>query len=141
MKKGNPAFVQKAEVRRIEDAFDAPNDLRGQEGRAANVALANLDHFAGGREESDGVIYAYPHQDARRLLKIMAIPVQEQHRGLFCLDERLKFMRFLGENDAPIAFPHLSPQGNSYETFAFESHLWVGYSMEIAPGKNVPAEA
>ncbi|MGD9101322.1 MAG: phosphotransferase [Anaerolineae bacterium] len=103
--------------------------------------LANLDHFAGGREESDGVVYAYPHREARRLLKIMAIPVQEQRKGLFCLDERLRFMRYLGENDAPIAFPCPSPQGNLYETFAFESHLWVGYSMEIAPGKNVPAEA
>jgi Ser/Thr protein kinase RdoA (MazF antagonist) len=102
---------------------------------------AKLSHFAGGREESDGVVYAYPHRDSQRLLKIMALPAQDQHGRLFCLDERLRFMRFLGENGAPIAFPRLSPQGNLYETFAFGSHLWVGYSMAVAPGKSVPEKA
>jgi len=67
----------------------------------------------------------------------MALSTENQRQGLFCLDERLKFMRFLGENGASIAFPRLSPQGNLYETFAFEQHLWVGYAMEIAPGKGV----
>lgn len=98
---------------------------------------AILRHFAGGREESDGVVYAYPHKDARRLLKILALPVEDSSAGMFCLEERLKFMRFLGENGAPIAFPQLSPQGNLYETCVFESYLWVGYSMEIVPGKSI----
>jgi hypothetical protein len=33
----------------------------------------------------------------------------EQRSGLFRLEERLRFMSFLGENGAPIAFPRLSP--------------------------------
>ena len=94
-----------------------------------------LRHFAGGREESDGVIYAYSSGDSRRLLKILAIPAQDQQTGLFCLDERLKFMRFLGEHGARIAFPRLSPEGNLYETTSGEDHLWVGYSMDLAPGR------
>jgi Ser/Thr protein kinase RdoA (MazF antagonist) len=98
---------------------------------------SDLSHFGGGHESSDGVVHAYPHQDGRRLLKIMALPAKDQSRGLFCLDERLKFMRFLGENGASIAFPRLSPQGNLYETHTLEQHLWVGYGMAIAPGKGV----
>jgi hypothetical protein len=41
----------------------------------------------------------------------MALPAEDQRRGLFCLDERLRFMRFLGEHSAPIAFPRSSPGG------------------------------
>jgi Ser/Thr protein kinase RdoA (MazF antagonist) len=61
--------------------------------------------------------------------------------GLLCLDERLQFVRFLGENCAQIVFPQFSPQGNLYETFNFEEHLWVGYSMDIAPGIPKPEKA
>jgi hypothetical protein len=64
---------------------------------------ARLSHFAGGRQDNDGVIYAYPYENKQRLLKIMAIPAQEQRTGLFRLEERLRFMHFLGKNGAPIA--------------------------------------
>jgi hypothetical protein len=69
------------------------------------TVAANLSHFAGGREESDSVIYAYPHQSTRRRLKIIAIGADDQRGRLFRLEERLCFVRFLGENGAPIAFP------------------------------------
>jgi Ser/Thr protein kinase RdoA (MazF antagonist) len=99
------------------------------------AVAADLSHFGGGREESDGIVYAYPHADTQRLLKILAIPAEDQRRGLLCLEERLKFACFLGENGARIAFPQLSPQSNLYETVLRESNLWVGYSMDIAPGR------
>src|SRR5512143_4128221 len=95
----------------------------------------SLSHFGGGREDSDGGVYAYPYQDRRRLLKILVIPVETQRRGLFCFEERLRFMRYLGENGARIVFPEFSPQGNLYETFSFEPYIWGGYVMEVAPGK------
>jgi Ser/Thr protein kinase RdoA (MazF antagonist) len=104
------------------------------------ASVAQLDHFAGGHNENDGIIYAYPHGDGRRLLKVMAIPAADQQRGLFCLEERLRFMRFLGEHDAPIVFPLLSPQGRLYERHSAEEHLWVGYTMDIAPGQGVPGD-
>ena len=98
------------------------------------TVAGQLDRFGGGLKESDGVVYAYPHQDSRRLLKIMAIPIVNQQNGLFCLKERMSFVRFLGEHGAPIVFPRISPQGNLYETWLSDAHLWVGYSMDIAPG-------
>ncbi len=110
-------------------------------GGAFGTTSADLRRFGGGSESSDGVVYAYAHRDARRLLKIMALPAEDQRRGLFCLDERLRFMRFLGENGAPIAFPRSSPGGKLYETCAFESHLWVGYCMDVAPGKSMRNDA
>jgi Ser/Thr protein kinase RdoA (MazF antagonist) len=102
------------------------------------VRATDLSRFAGGREDSDGVIYAFPYQGTRRLLKIMAIPAVDQNGGLFCLDERLRFMRFLGDQGAPVVFPQQSPQGNLYETHGEGSYLWVGYNMDIAPGASLP---
>ncbi len=96
------------------------------------------EKFGGGREDSDGVVYAYPYGAGRRLLKILAFPVEEQQKAIFCFEERLRFMRFLGENGAPVVYPLLSPQGNLYETCASETHGWVGYSMEIAAGESKP---
>jgi Ser/Thr protein kinase RdoA (MazF antagonist) len=109
--------------------------------RSFGTFAADLSHFGGGREESDGVIYVYPYHGSRRLLKIMALAADDQRGGRYRLEERLRFMRFLGENGAPIAFPRLSPRGNLYETFLFESYLWVGYGMEIVPGESVAAHA
>jgi Ser/Thr protein kinase RdoA (MazF antagonist) len=97
--------------------------------------FAYLQHFGGGQESSDGIVYAYPHKGNRRLLKIMAIPVDDRRRGLLSLQERLRFVRFLGENGAPIVFPKRTPQGSLYETIDYDGNLWIGYSMDIAPGR------
>lgn len=108
--------------------------------RTFGANVADLAQYGGGREDSDGIIYAYPTDAGRRLLKIMAFPAEQQRIGMFYLAERLRFMRYLGENGAAIAYPLVSPQGALYETTATASHLWVGYSMAIAPGQIVPAE-
>jgi Ser/Thr protein kinase RdoA (MazF antagonist) len=106
-----------------------------------NMKATHLSHFGGGQESSDGIVYAYPFQDAQRLLKILPIPVDGQRVGLLCLEERLQFVRFLGENGAQIVFPQFSPQGNLYETTLYEKYLWVGYNMDIAPGRPKPEKA
>ncbi|HEY9075305.1 MAG TPA: phosphotransferase [Anaerolineaceae bacterium] len=114
-----------------------PEDIQKQLARA--YGADQLVHFGGGHEGSDGIVYAYPFDGdgwaRRRLLKVMAIPAAEQERGLFCLEERLRFMRAVGEQGAPVVYPQLSPQMRLYETASTADHLFVGYSMEIAPGK------
>jgi Ser/Thr protein kinase RdoA (MazF antagonist) len=105
------------------------------------TTASELSKFAGGREESDGVIYAYPYQNKQRLLKILAIGAEEQQRGLFHLEERLRFMRFLGEHGAPVVFPRKSPAGNLYELYLDDTHLWVAYCMAIVPGRTVGPKA
>ncbi len=97
----------------------------------------HLVHFGGGRDDSDGVLYAYPYQDRRRLLKIMALSAENPRLALLHLEERLRFMEFLGEKGAPVVFPQLSPQGNLYESLLDVSHTWVGYCMELVPGRSM----
>ncbi|MFP4383662.1 MAG: phosphotransferase enzyme family protein [Spirochaetia bacterium] len=94
-----------------------------------------LKHYGGGHNESDGVVYSYPTSEKTVLLKVIAIPVREKQRGVLCLEERLRFSRFLGKNGAPVVFPRLSPRGRHYETVSSDEHIWIGYSMDIAPGK------
>lgn len=103
--------------------------------RSFGTTASDLTHFAGGREDSDGTLYAYPYQDRHRLLKIMAVQEAEAPRSQQRLDERLRFMRYLGEKGAQIAYPHFSPQANLYETCLHAGNLWFAYSMEIYPGQ------
>ena len=95
----------------------------------------SVAHFAGGGPEGDGVIYAYPYGRGRRLLKVMVMPAAESLRGLHRLEERLRFVHYLGENGARIVYPLPSPQGNLYEAVSDDEHLWVAYAMELAPGQ------
>ena len=82
-----------------------PQPVQEQLARSFGAAADSLNHFGGGNESSDGIVYANPYGDTRLLLKVMVIPIEDRKRGVFCLEERLRFMRFLGENGAPIAFP------------------------------------
>jgi len=99
------------------------------------TTATRLMYFAAGKEFSDGIVYAYPYESRGRLLKLMSIPLAEKQRGLFHLEERLRFVRYLGENGARIVFPEYSAGGKLYESFECEGNVWVGYSMEIVPGK------
>lgn len=96
---------------------------------------AALRHFGSGGEEGDGIVYIYPYEDTRRLLKVMAFPAETQRRNLLCLDERLKFAHYLGQNGAHIAYPRHLPQGTLYETLSYGEYLWVAYGMDVAPGR------
>ena len=102
---------------------------------------AALAHFGGGRPENDGVVYAYPSGEGRRLLKVMAIPLEGERRAMLCLDERLRFAHYLGTHSARIAHPLPSPAGNLYETCDHGEHRWVAYGMEVAPGAVVRPDA
>ncbi|MCP4283714.1 MAG: hypothetical protein GY792_04580, partial [Gammaproteobacteria bacterium] len=115
--------------------ISVPQPILESLAEAFGTNASALSHFGGGQESSDGIVYAYPHENSRRLIKIMAIPDNERRIGLLCLEERLQFVRFLGEHGADIVFPQFSPQGNLYETCVLEKYLWVGYSMQIAPGE------
>ena len=111
-----------------------PQRILAQLAASHGLSPADLNSIGGGGEESDGVVYAYPHGEGRRLLKVMAIPAEDQVRGLFCLDERLRYAHYLAKNGArTVRFVH-SPSDHLYETTQGDDFLWVAYAMEIAPG-------
>ena len=78
------------------------------------TSASQLEHFGGGHEGSDGIVYAYRHEDGRLLLKIMAIPSEEQARGLFCLSRSVGILAHAweqtqqgGRNKGPLPKGHL----------------------------------
>jgi Ser/Thr protein kinase RdoA (MazF antagonist) len=107
---------------------------------AYGTQAGELRFFSGGSEGSDGVLYAYPYQDRRRLLKILAFPAGQESDELFRMEERLRFARFAGEHQVRMVYPHLSPQGRLYETLKASGQIWAAYSMELAPGRT-PTQA
>jgi amicoumacin kinase len=92
-----------------------------------------LSSLGGGRGDSDGITYAYPFGDAQRVLKILAIPASDPD-GLPCLQERLRFVHFLGEQGVDIVYPLTSPEGHLFETCSTPDHLFVGYCMAKREG-------
>jgi len=66
----------------------------------------SLSHFGGGRQESDGVAYVYRYENARRLIKVMAIPVENQRRGHLCLEERLQLQHWIKVNISGYCLSH-----------------------------------
>jgi Ser/Thr protein kinase RdoA (MazF antagonist) len=108
---------------------------------AFSIAPTSLTHFAGGREDNDGIVYAWPADGERKLLKVQAIPLAQMARGLFCLEERLRFARYLGDNGARIVFPLTAPSGRLYESVESGDHVWFAYAMDVAPGATMDSRA
>jgi amicoumacin kinase len=105
------------------------------------AAAGDLRRYASGGEEGDGIVYTYPDGNTARLLKVMAFRETDQRRSLLCLNERLQFAHYLGQNGARIAYPRISPQGRLYETVSHGDYMWVAYAMDIAPGRTPSPQA
>ncbi len=97
----------------------------------------SLAFLGGGRGDSDGIAYTYPWQGQTRVLKILAIQ-GDQPAGLRCIEERLKFIHFLGEHGANIVYPIPCSNGSLLATVGAGDggYTFVAYSMEKAEGSH-----
>jgi amicoumacin kinase len=114
---------------------------------AAAVGLDStaLTPLGGGREDSDGITYSFPHPSGVRVLKILDIPAGSTSKvsaadGLARLDERLKYAHFLGENGVDIVYPIEQTGGKLVISVPDEGHLFAAYIMEKASGHHPPPE-
>ncbi len=94
-----------------------------------------LVFMGGGREYSDGVVYAYPYQNVSRVLKIGALK-ESDTGGFLRMEERLKFVHFLGEQGVNIVFPIARTDGSLFATTREGENIFVGYIMEKAGGSH-----
>ncbi len=92
-----------------------------------------LAYLGGGREDSDGIAYTYPWQSQARVLKIVAI-MNEDPAGLLRIEERLKFVHFLGEHGANIVYPIARPDGGLLATASDGAYTFVAYVMDKVDG-------
>ncbi len=100
---------------------------------AARLTPEDLTYLGGGRIDSDGISYTY-HQDGQAyVLKILAFQ-QNSPDALLRLEERLKFVHYLGEHGAPIINPLPRQDGSLYAVQPDGEHLFVAYTYQKIEG-------
>lgn len=98
--------------------------------------LDALTYIGGGREESDGVLYGYrdPVTSRDMVLKILAIPQENQARAFKEMDERTRFVNFLGEHGMDIAYPVANRNQLILETLEVDGYILAAYAMHRIQG-------
>jgi Ser/Thr protein kinase RdoA (MazF antagonist) len=101
---------------------------------------AELSHLGGGREDSDGTLFAAARGCEQVVLKVLPNAGAD---GLAAAHERLHFTRFLGEHGAPIVYPLPAQDGRLLvvdEAPGGSGDAFMAYLMERIPGAPPRAE-
>lgn len=99
------------------------------------IRRADLEYFAGGREDSDGILYRYPANGGKRLLKIVSKEAADRDAANGVV-RRVEFAGFLNENGISIAGPLRMRDGALYKSTADGDTLYLSYEMDVAAGHN-----
>jgi amicoumacin kinase len=111
-----------------------PEDILSSLAAAFGTAIPSLTYLGGGREDSDGIAYTYPHGDESHVLKIMAMRSDDPD-NLLRLEERLKFMHFMGQRGLQVVHPLALPAGDLYATQPDGSLLYLAYTYRKVEGE------
>lgn len=103
--------------------------------RSYGMKEEDLSFLGGGREDSDGIAYIYFSKNQKKVLKILAVD-KPGTDDLAALDERLKFIHYLGENGIDIAGPEENKDHRLYDTYEDGNHIFIAYSMNYCEGKS-----
>jgi len=95
----------------------------------------DITYLGGGREDSDGIAYSYYLNDKKMVLKILVMDKPGQ-ADLEALEERLKFVNFLGSQGIDIAYPVENSSHKLYVIQEYGKHIFVAYSMNFFEGES-----
>ncbi|MFC3746908.1 phosphotransferase enzyme family protein [Paenibacillus sp. GCM10012306] len=93
-----------------------------------------LTFVGGGGEESDGILYGYRSGSRDMVLKIMAVPKKDADRAFKEMNERTRFINYLGTHGMDIAYPVMNANNNLIETLDTGDNILVAYTMERIRG-------
>lgn len=88
-----------------------------------------LTFVGGGMEESEGILYSYQSDSRDRVLKILAIPKEKTLTAFKEMDERTRFVNFLGSHGMDIAYPVKNKNNNIIETLEEGNYILAAYTM------------
>lgn len=103
------------------------------------ISPDNLTKLGGGREDSDGVAYTFPAEDKEFVLKIMSMSPGDPD-GLLRIQERLRFVGFLGEHGVNIVYPLPGPDGQILAEASEADQRFVAYQMAKIEGRHPKAD-
>jgi Ser/Thr protein kinase RdoA (MazF antagonist) len=98
-----------------------------------------LTRLGGGREDSDGVVFAFPSAGTEHVLKIMPITSDNQD-GLLSIQERLRFVHFLGQHGVNIVYPIPMSDGQLLAFAAENEQRFLAYQMARVAGSHPKPE-
>jgi Ser/Thr protein kinase RdoA (MazF antagonist) len=102
---------------------------------AYQTTATDITYLGGGREDSDGIAYTFYLNDKKMVLKILAMD-KPAEADLQALEERLKFINYLGSQGIDIAFPVENCLHELYVTQDYGNYTFVAYSMNFYEGDN-----
>lgn len=106
------------------------------------LAPQDVRHLGGGREDSDGVVYAFDRGGMPMALKLMAMEDPEDHFAdtVAAYQERARFARYLLDNGAAIVAPEPDDDGLLYRAERLDNLTCISYLMRRVDGANAPPE-
>lgn len=110
--------------------------------RPYRLMPADVRLLGGGREDSDGIVYAYDDGGTPMAVKLMAMegPSGRYADTVAAYEERARFARYLGENGAAIVGPEPDGEGALYRACRMDDLTCISYLMRRVEGANLPPD-
>lgn len=114
-----------------------PQPILDQFARAYVDQPGSLVQYGKPGESSDGILFTFADHGNPKLLKIKYFNQHEAALQLFSLQERLNFLDFLSQNNAPVVKLLLSKNGSVIEKREADNGVWVAYAMHKLSAKPI----
>ena len=118
-----------------------PENILTEMAAAFGAARSGLTFLGGGREDGDGIVYAYTQGEHAYALKILAIEQNDLERAMVRIEARLRFANYIGEAGVRCAYPLALPDGTLFIQIPHGKDVFLGYRMHrFYPGSEQNAE-
>ncbi len=111
--------------------------------RPYDLTPVDVRPLGGGREDSDGIVYAFDRNGAPMAIKLMAYeePAERFADTVAGYEERARFARYLSESGAAIVGPVPDGSGALYRAGRQDDLTCISYLMPRVAGANPPPES
>lgn len=108
-------------------------EIRDQLASYYDIGQNKLQFLAGGREDSDGILYTFMQRDKKKVLKICAtnnIRVMERAKM------KMELAHYLGENGVNVACPKPGKDGTVFHTVEDKQYIYFSSIMDYIEGES-----
>lgn len=111
-----------------------PTPVRDALARSWGLSPPSLSFLGGGQDWSDGTLFSTPGPGAT-VLKVLDFPVEDRE-SLERAEDRVKLVKFLGDQGCPIVTPLADLEGRLHRTRVTGDRLYLAYAYARVPGRS-----
>lgn len=111
-----------------------PPPIRDSFARDWGLDPEALTFLGGGQDWSDGTLFSTPEPGAT-VLKVLDFPVEDRE-ALERAEERVRLVRFLGDQGCPIVTPLTDREGRLHRARVTGDRLYLAYAYPRVPGRS-----